>query len=87
VQQRLDRGVEQRDDALLLVGEVLVERGLRHPRLAGDRLGGRVRIADTREHRRRRREKACALAILTHLQGWGMTPAGDSGTFLHRRRS
>ena len=34
----LGGGVEQRDDAVLLVGEVLVEGRLRHPGAAADRL-------------------------------------------------
>ena len=37
--------VEQREDALLLVGEVLVERRLRHPGLAADRLGAGLGVA------------------------------------------
>ena len=47
-------GVEEREDALLLVGEVLVERRLRHPGLAADRLGARLGVARRGRTRRRR---------------------------------
>ena len=84
VEDDLGRRVEQRDDAVLLVAEVLVERGLRHPGLARDRLGRRLGVADAREDGGRRREQAAALAGLADLQRWGMAPPRDGGTFLHR---
>ena len=49
----VDRGVEEREDAVLLVVEVLVERRLRHAGLARDRLGGRVGVARRGRTRRR----------------------------------
>ena len=70
----LGRGlVEQREDALLLVGEVLVERRLRHARLARDRLGARLGVADAREDVRRGLEQAPA------LHGRGAPPAAARG--------
>ena len=82
-QEGLGRRVEQRDDAVLLVAEVLVERGLRHPGLAGDRLGGRVGVSAAGEHHRRGREQAGALAVLPDLQRRGVAPPRHRGTFLH----
>ena len=62
-------GVVERDDAVLLVVEVLVERRLRHARLARDRLGRRVGVADAaRTPRRRGRVETPALAVLADLQ-------------------
>ena len=64
----VDRRVEEREDAFLLVAEVLVERRLRHPGLARDRLRGRVGEAVAGEHRRGGREQARALAVLADLE-------------------
>ena len=61
-QQDLGSGlVEEREDALLLVGEVLVERRLRHAGRAADRLGARVGVAGRGEHGGGRLEQALAL--------------------------
>ena len=74
----VDRGVEQREDALLLVGEVLVERRLRHAGLARDRLRARVGVADAREDGGGRREQPRALAILTDLERRRVAAARDA---------
>ena len=71
----VDGGVEQREDALLLVAEVLVERRLRHPRLARDRLRGGVGEAGAGEDGRGRGEQARALAILADLERRGVASA------------
>ena len=76
---RLEHGrrgrVEERDDALLLVVEVLVERRLRHAGLARDRLGRRVGVADAREDRAGGRVQPPALAVLAHLERRRMAAA------------
>ena len=69
--------VEEREDALLLVGEVLVERRLRHPGLAADRLGARLRVADAREDRRRGLEQPLALHPEPDVERRRVAAAGD----------
>ena len=71
------RLVEQREDALLLVGEVLVERRLRHARLAADRLGARLGVPDAREHRRRGLEQPLALHPEPDVERRRVAAAGD----------
>ena len=75
-EDHLDRGVEQGDDAVLLVVEVLVEGGLRHPGLARDRLRGRLAVADAREHGGGGREQPAALQVLADLERRGVAAAG-----------
>jgi hypothetical protein len=78
--------VEQREDALLLVGEVLVERRLRHAGLAADRLCARLRVADPGEHGRGGLEQALALDAQADVERRRVTPArdGDARTVGHR---
>ena len=71
------RLVEEGEDALLLVGEVLVERGLGHARLARDRLGARLGVSDPREDVRGGLEQAPALDGETHRQRRGVAASGD----------
>ena len=79
-QDHLDGGVEQGDDAVLLVVEVLVEGGLRHAGLARDRLRGRLAVADAREHGGGRREQAAALLVLPDLERRSVPAAGDGAS-------
>ena len=72
---RLGARVEQRDDAVLLVVEVLVERRLRHPGLAGDRLRRRVGVAHAGEDGRRGGVEPAPLAVLAHLERRRVTAA------------
>jgi hypothetical protein len=76
-EKRRRRVLEQRDEALLLVGEVLVERRFGHARLAADRLRAGLRVADVGEHRRRGIEQALLLDLEAHLQRRGMAPTRD----------
>ncbi len=69
----------KRDDAVLLVVEVLVERGLRHPGLARDRLRGGLGVADAREHGGGGGEQAAALEVLADLQRRRVAAAGGGG--------
>ena len=80
----VDGGVEQREDALLLVAEVLVERRLRHPGLARDRLGGGVGEAGAGEDGRGRREQPRALAVLPDLERRGVAASRCCLLLAHR---
>ena len=77
VREELRRVLEERHEALLLVGEVLVERGFRHPRLAADRLGARLGVADAREDLGRRVEQAPLLELEADGERRRVAPARD----------
>ena len=73
----LDPLVEHGQEALLLVGEVLVEGRLGHAGLAADGLGAGVRVAEAREDRGGRGEEPAALDVEPHLQRRGVPAARD----------
>ena len=76
----LHRGrVEQREDALLLVGEVLVEGRLRHSRPAADRLRAGAGVPDARELLGGRPQQPLALERQAHLERRRVAAAGGSG--------
>src|SRR5262249_18686074 len=78
-EQQLLGGVEEREDALLLVGEVLVEGRLRHAGGAADRFGARVGVAGRREDGRGGLEQALALLRQPHLERRCVPAARDCG--------
>ncbi len=79
-QQQLVRRVEQREDALLLVGEVLVEGRLRHAGGAADRFGARIGVAGRREDGCGRLEQSLALLREAYLERRSVTAARHRGT-------
>ena len=76
--EHLLRGVvEQRQDALLLVGEVLVEGRLGHPGLATDRLRAGLGVSQAREDRGGGLEEPLLLDLQPDLERRSMATARD----------